>query len=337
MSIIRNPRFVSFQRPGSLFLILGLLCSLCACGAPETPVTPEEQSASAVTAFQSDSSDPLPTSPVSETQVLESAGEEDPIPLPSGDYYVISCSAGKETYALDGAYRLPGETGAARRGIPCADRARLMRAMSETLAEFGADLTDGLTAGQNATLARYLDGELLETFARFEPWVTTYSLANAIYVNSGLAAEMGLDTVLLAAAQEEGRTVEGLDDLQVQLDGITYGSYDEQLAMLQDLLDDLRDPSAALAEVKSLYDAYLADDRQAVDLLNTGSMDEDRARHPFYEGYYRLLISERNRDWAKDITAYLREGGTTFIFAGAAHWVGDDSVFSYLRTMGTIE
>ena len=32
------------------------------------------------------------------------AGEENLIPLPLGDYYVTSCSAGKETYALDGAY-----------------------------------------------------------------------------------------------------------------------------------------------------------------------------------------------------------------------------------------
>ena len=47
--------------------------------------------------------------------------------------------------ALDGLYRLPGQIGAARRVIPCRDRARLMRAMSEALAEFGVDLSDGLT------------------------------------------------------------------------------------------------------------------------------------------------------------------------------------------------
>ena len=47
--------------------------------------------------------------------------------------------------AIDGLYRLPGQTGAARRVIPCRDRARLMRVMSEALAEFGADLSDGLT------------------------------------------------------------------------------------------------------------------------------------------------------------------------------------------------
>ncbi len=47
--------------------------------------------------------------------------------------------------ALDGLYQLPGGQRPPRRVVPCRDRARLMRAMSEALAEFGADLTDGLT------------------------------------------------------------------------------------------------------------------------------------------------------------------------------------------------
>lgn len=46
--------------------------------------------------------------------------------------------------ALDGLYRLPEQDGCAR-VFPCRDRARLMRAVSEALTEFGADLTDGLT------------------------------------------------------------------------------------------------------------------------------------------------------------------------------------------------
>ena len=52
--------------------------------------------------------------------------------------------------ALDGLYRLPGEAGAARRVIPCRDRARLMRRMSEAMAEFGTDLTDGLSCQTDA-------------------------------------------------------------------------------------------------------------------------------------------------------------------------------------------
>ena len=47
--------------------------------------------------------------------------------------------------ALEGKYRLPGPDGGQRRVIPCRDRARLMRAVSEHVLELGADFTDGLT------------------------------------------------------------------------------------------------------------------------------------------------------------------------------------------------
>jgi mannose-1-phosphate guanylyltransferase/phosphomannomutase len=47
--------------------------------------------------------------------------------------------------ALDGLYQLPGGTATPRRIVPCADRARLMGALSQTLVAFGADFTDGLT------------------------------------------------------------------------------------------------------------------------------------------------------------------------------------------------
>jgi len=47
--------------------------------------------------------------------------------------------------ALDGLFRLPGEEAESCRILPCRDRARLMRMVSESLVEMGADLTDGLT------------------------------------------------------------------------------------------------------------------------------------------------------------------------------------------------
>jgi uncharacterized protein YbaP (TraB family) len=50
-----------------------------------------------------------------------------------------------------------------------------------------------------------------------------------------------------------------------------------------------------------------------------------------------MVYANRNKDWANDITEYLAQGGTTFIFAGTAHWVGNDSVFNYLRKLGTIK
>ncbi|MBQ9537970.1 MAG: TraB/GumN family protein [Treponema sp.] len=201
----------------------------------------------------------------------------------------------------------------------------------------GRKVTDALTEEQNKTLLSLLDKDTVDNLVLFEPWVTTYSLAGMIYANSGLASEYGLDSGLLASAIEEGRGVEGLDELQVQLDIITYGSYEEQLDMLRELLDELKDPKEEIEDVKNMYAAYLANDRKAFDKLNQESIAEDEAKHEFYKGYYKMLLTDRNKDWAKDIAGYLREGGTTFIFAGSAHWVGNESVFNYMRKAGTLE
>lgn len=201
----------------------------------------------------------------------------------------------------------------------------------------GRVVTDGLTDKQKATLGKYMEAEVAAKLALFEPWLTTYSIAAAIYQGNGLSSEYGLDNNLMAYANESGREVEGLDTIQLQLDVITYGSYDEQMDMLRDVLDELDDPTEVIAMTKSLYEAYLANDKVTFARKSDEEKEADENKHDFYNAYNKMIYDDRNKDWAKDITGYLREGGTTFIFAGAAHWTGEDSVFDYLRKMGTIE
>ena len=71
--------------------------------------------------------------------------------------------------------------------------------------------------------------------------------------------------------------------------------------------------------------------------LFTQSNEDEENSDPLYQQYHDLVYTNRNKDWAEDITNYLNEGGTTFIFAGCAHWLGDDSVFHYLKEMKTID
>lgn len=74
------------------------------------------------------------------------------------DYYQANLDA------LDGLYRLPGEKSLTRRVLPCKNRARLMRAMSEALVEFGADFSHGLTvegASGKAHLAPLAESDAL--------------------------------------------------------------------------------------------------------------------------------------------------------------------------------
>ncbi len=56
--------------------------------------------------------------------------------------------------ALDGLYRLPGGEKNSKKVLPCHNRARLMRAMSEALVEYGADFSHGLTLQTERGTAR---------------------------------------------------------------------------------------------------------------------------------------------------------------------------------------
>ena len=48
------------------------------------------------------------------------------------------------------------------------------------------------------------------------------------------------------------------------------------------------------------------------------------------------MLTDRHSAWADKIKTWLAEGGSTFIFAGSAHFVGNDSVFFYLKQNGTL-
>jgi len=239
--------------------------------------------------------------------------------------------------AWNSADRIVGE-------ISTADWAKFQNELQNRMRESvrsarGRRISDALTSEQTGALYSVLG----ETEARqtdlFEPWVTNLALQSAVYTSSGLSAEQGLDGRFMLLSYRQNREMEGLDDLETQFDVLAFGTYDEQLIMLQDVLDDIAGANDIEQYVHKLYDAYLADDAASLDALLKESYQTDTetaAKAALYKAYYEKTFTERNRAWADKIAAWLSEGGTTFIFAGAGHFIGADSVFSYLRKNGTL-
>ena len=52
------------------------------------------------------------------------------------------------------------------------------------------------------------------------------------------------------------------------------------------------------------------------------------------DAQYKVLLVDRNTDWADQIQTLLQGSGTAFIAVGAAHLTGDDSVQSILKSRG---
>jgi hypothetical protein len=80
----------------------------------------------------------------------------------------------------------------------------------------------------------------------------------------------------------------------------------------------------------------LKDDVAAVGKICLDNMKADEKRSAIYKDYDRMLYNDRNKAWAEKITDYLDAGGETFIFAGCAHFTAGETVFHYLKKLGTL-
>ena len=145
-----------------------------------------------------------------------------------------------------------------------------------------------------------------------------------------------MDLWFIARANQENRHMDGLDELETQFSVLQYGTYDEQMSLLEDTLDTIADPSAADKFTWGLYDAYIAGDVKKVAGILDSENKANEAKNAFYRRYDAVLYSERNRAWAEKIETWLSEGGTTFVFAGCGHFVGADSVFACLKKDGVL-
>lgn len=178
--------------------------------------------------------------------------------------------------------------------------------------------------------------EALEPICHYEPWIFISTLQNSIYLAAGLSPDYGVDFVLEDLNLAAGRKTIGLDNYKTQLQLIRYGDYDTQLAMLKDMLKDYPF-TKTINELYDLYESYKANDKLAIITKENADIEEDKKNLDFYENYYTELTTNRNKDWAKKFDKFLSDGGTTFVFAGCLHFLGEDSVFEQMKKMGYLE
>jgi len=183
----------------------------------------------------------------------------------------------------------------------------------------GRVVTKNLSTEEKEKLRLILDQETIDFLTLLEPWCMILALCSSPQAQSELSADFSLDEYFAKFAKEEKREILGLETLQEQLDSISCGTYDEQLVQLKEILDGIdaqKFKEEMNSAAKNLYEAYLSGDPKKLEELTS----ED----------------ERNEKWAKRIQSYIEMGGTTFVYAGAAHWVGEKSVFAYLEEWGVV-
>ena len=192
-------------------------------------------------------------------------------------------------------------------------------------------LTDGTTLEthvgpqlyQRAVEAMAAQGKPEIVVALMKPWAVALSLMMP-------RSETGLflDFVLYQQALADGKAVTGLETAGEQMDVFESMDKRDQIALLEDALDN----QAAIQDMLvALKQAYLARDLgRMVEISNSSMRDSsDTLRERFQQ---RLLV-DRNHLMAERMQAQLRRGGE-FVAVGALHLPGEEGLLNLLSRQG---
>ena len=147
--------------------------------------------------------------------------------------------------------------------------------------------------------------------------------------SQGMQVAHGADTILRNAAEAQGKYVEGLETLELQLNMFTRmpaatpaprrraGERVGDSAPMDGL-------SRAMGEMQAAWKR--GDQRIFVQML--GQLEQNSPDS------YRVMFTERNGRWADWIAGRLQTPGTVFLAVGAGHLVGKDSLLVRLAEQG---
>lgn len=143
----------------------------------------------------------------------------------------------------------------------------------------------------------------------------------------GMQVNNGADMVLRHVAETEGKTVEGLETLESQLNMFSRLPATAPSAMPragEPVDGPMRSLSKAMADMQS---AWKRGDQSVfvrmLEQLNRASPNT-----------YRVMFTERNGRWADWIAGRMQTPGTVFVAVGAGHLAGHDSLLVRLAQLG---
>lgn len=158
----------------------------------------------------------------------------------------------------------------------------------------------------------------------YESWAAALLLSSGIQQDLKLAAGEGIDRQLNREFLEAGKAVAGLETVEQQL-----GIFDTlpQAAQQRLLLQVVDEAAGADGRYRQLLDAWLRGDMDRIGqefLTEFGKTPE----------LITPLLIERNRSWARQISALMRRADTPFIAVGAGHLAGPRSLQIMLAAQG---
>jgi uncharacterized protein YbaP (TraB family) len=156
------------------------------------------------------------------------------------------------------------------------------------------------------------------------PWMVGMELTDTAYTHEGFDSDQGVEEQLVRRAQADGKPTAGLETLPEELGGLIALSREDQIRMLDETLDDLKDLKNEMRDVLRAW--HQGDASRLATLLSS----EYRA----FPALYRPLVTDRNQRWLPQVEQLLRSDGNSLVVVGALHLVGEGGLLELLRKKG---
>jgi len=203
------------------------------------------------------------------------------------------------------------------------DLEQMLQAGTELLLIDGNSLQDLIGAELFGKISAALtaQGRPPQIASLLKPWAVAILLTQP-QAQSGLF----LDRKLYDLAQQQGKSLFGLETLQEQLQVFNTMSIDDQITLLEETLAEL---SMIPEIIEQLTQAYLARDLKQLTTLANEQFSQSRVQRQLRQ---QLLI-DRNLKMVNRMQARIREG-SAFIAVGALHLSGPQGLLYLLQQMG---
>jgi uncharacterized protein YbaP (TraB family) len=160
-------------------------------------------------------------------------------------------------------------------------------------------------------------------FDPLEPWAAGITLSVVAMQKSGFDPNSGVEKQLTAAAKVSNKPIAGLETMEFQLGLFDTLPEAEQITFLVEtakLIDEVA------STTDKMVDMWASAETESLGQL----MNEGLTSRTLYDA----LLTKRNANWAKWISARMAKPGVTFMAVGAGHLAGPTSVQNLLPAYG---
>jgi uncharacterized protein len=156
------------------------------------------------------------------------------------------------------------------------------------------------------------------------PWMVGIEFSEQAYERAGFSGEQGVEEQLVARVQADGKATAGLETVPEQLSGLVALSREDQVRMLEQSMDDLKDLQGDMNDILVAW--RHGDATRLAALLSS--------EYKAFPALYGPLVTVRNERWLPQIEGFLKGNDNVMVVVGSLHLVGEGGLLELLRKDG---